>query len=149
MKRLFALLRQRCPVCLQGHVFKGLFGMHSHCPVCGVKYERETGYFLNSMFIAYTAGFFILVPTAVLLYFLNVDLLVFSTAIILETVIIYPLLFPLLAPGLDARRPGAGSAHAGDVRPARPAGAICAVATPCQHGRRKMNHAGICTVASP
>ena len=93
MRRLFALLRQRCPVCLQGHVFKGLFGMHSHCPVCGVKYERETGYFLNSMFIAYTAGFFILVPTAVLLYFLNVDLLVFSTAIILETAIIYPLLF--------------------------------------------------------
>ncbi len=93
MKRLFALLRQRCPVCLQGPVFRGIFAMHSHCPVCGVKYERETGYFLNSMFIAYTAGFFILVPTAVLLYFLNVSLLVFSTAIILETVIIYPLLF--------------------------------------------------------
>jgi uncharacterized protein (DUF983 family) len=93
MKRLFALLRQRCPVCLQGPVFQGAFGMHSRCPVCGVKYERETGYFLNSMFIAYTAGFFILIPTAVLLYFLNVDLLVFSTVIILETVIIYPLLF--------------------------------------------------------
>lgn len=93
MKRLFALLRQRCPVCLQGPVFKGIFGMHSHCPVCGVKYERETGYFLNSMFIAYTAGFFILVPTAILLYFLDVNLLVFSTVIILETVLIYPLLF--------------------------------------------------------
>ena len=93
MKRLFALLRQRCPVCLQGSVFKGLFGMQSHCPVCGVKYERETGYFLNAMFIAYTAGFFILIPTAALLYFLNVDLLVFSTVIILETAIIYPLLF--------------------------------------------------------
>lgn len=93
MKRLLALLRQRCPVCLEGVVFKGLFGMHSHCPVCGVKYERETGYFLNSMFIGYTVGFFILVPTAVWLFFLNVDLLVFSTVIILETVLIYPLIF--------------------------------------------------------
>lgn len=93
MKRLLALLRQRCPVCLEGAVFKGIFGMHSHCPVCGIKYERETGYFLNSMFIGYTVGFFILVPTAVWLFFLNVDLLVFSTVVILETVLIYPLIF--------------------------------------------------------
>lgn len=47
MKRLWALLRQRCPVCLRGQVFTSLFGMYTHCPACGVKYERETGYFLN------------------------------------------------------------------------------------------------------
>jgi uncharacterized protein (DUF983 family) len=70
MNRLFALLRQRCPVCLRGQVFTSLFGMHTHCPACGVKFERETGYFLNSMFIGYAAGFLILVPTAVLLAFI-------------------------------------------------------------------------------
>ena len=93
MKRLWALLRQRCPVCLQGQVFTSLFGMHTHCPVCGVKYERETGYFLNSMFIGYAAGFLVLVPTAVLLYFLDVSILVFSLVIIGETLLLTPLIF--------------------------------------------------------
>ncbi|HMN30800.1 MAG: DUF983 domain-containing protein [Caldilineaceae bacterium] len=93
MKRLWALLRQRCPVCLQGQVFMSLFGMHTHCPVCGVKYERETGYFLSSMFIGYAAGFLMLAPTAVLLYFLDVSIPVFSLLIILETLILTPLIF--------------------------------------------------------
>ena len=67
--------------------------MHTHCPVCGVKYERETGYFLNSMFIGYTAGFLGLTPTAVLLYFLDVSIPVFSIVIILEALILTPLIF--------------------------------------------------------
>ena len=67
--------------------------MHTHCPVCGVKYERETGYFLNSMFIGYAAGFLVLVPTAVLLYFLDVSILVFSLVIIGETLLLTPLIF--------------------------------------------------------
>ncbi len=67
--------------------------MHTHCPVCGVKYERETGYFLNSMFIGYAAGFLVLVPTAVLLYFLDVSILVFSIVIIGETLLLTPLIF--------------------------------------------------------
>lgn len=93
MKRLSALLRQRCPVCLQGPVFKSLLGMHSHCPVCGVRFERETGFFLNAMFVGYSAGFLILVPTAVLLYILDVSILVFSLAIVVETILIWPLVF--------------------------------------------------------
>ena len=93
MKRLWALIRQRCPVCLQGQVFTSLFGMHTHCPVCGVKYERETGYFLNSMFIGYAAGFLVLVPTAIFLVFLDVSIAIFSIVIILETLVLTPLIF--------------------------------------------------------
>lgn len=93
MNRLWALLRQRCPVCLQGQVFSSLFGMHTHCPACGVKFERETGYFLNSMFIGYAAGFLLLVPTAVWLALLDVSIALFSAVIILETAILTPLIF--------------------------------------------------------
>lgn len=93
MQRLRALLLQHCPVCLQGEVFTSLFGMHNHCPRCGVKYERETGYFLNAMFIGYAAGFLVLVPTALFLAWLNVSILVFSLAIILETAALTPFLF--------------------------------------------------------
>lgn len=67
--------------------------MHTHCPECGVKYERETGYFLNSMFIGYAAGFLILAPTAVLLALQDVSIALFSGAIILETAILTPLIF--------------------------------------------------------
>lgn len=92
-QRLLALLRQRCPVCLRGQVFTSLFGMHTHCPVCGIKFERETGYFLNAMFVGYAAGFLILAPSAVLLAWMNVSILLFTLAIIAETALLTPLIF--------------------------------------------------------
>ena len=92
-KRLWAILRQRCPVCLQGQVFHSILGMNSRCPVCGVKYDRETGYFLNSMFIAYTLGFLILVPSAVLLYLWDASIPLFIVVIVVECIIMWPLLF--------------------------------------------------------
>jgi uncharacterized protein (DUF983 family) len=51
--RLGALLQRRCPRCLQGQVFVGLFRMHKHCPVCGLLFEREPGYFTGAMYISY------------------------------------------------------------------------------------------------
>ena len=27
--------------------------MHQHCPACGLKFEREEGYFLGAMYISY------------------------------------------------------------------------------------------------
>jgi uncharacterized protein (DUF983 family) len=51
--RLVALLKQRCPRCLQGRVFAGLFRMHQHCPMCGLAFEREPGYFMGAMYLSY------------------------------------------------------------------------------------------------
>ena len=51
--RLGALLKQRCPRCLQGQVFVRLFHMHEHCPACGLPFEREPGYFTGAMYISY------------------------------------------------------------------------------------------------
>ena len=93
MKRFLAVLRQRCPVCLEGKVFKSLLGTNTHCPVCGVKFERETGYFLNAMFIAYTLGFVLVIPLAVLLYMWNASILVFTLVIIAFFVIAWPVFF--------------------------------------------------------
>ena len=53
MQRLIAILAHRCPLCLQGPIFRSLLTMYKNCPHCGVLYEREHGYFLNSMFIGY------------------------------------------------------------------------------------------------
>lgn len=93
MKRLLALLLLRCPVCLQGRLFRGVLAMHKECPHCGVPFEREHGYYLNSMFVAYAVGFLVLVPSAILLALREVSVPLFAAAIIAETVIIWPLIF--------------------------------------------------------
>ena len=52
-QRLSAVLRQRCPRCLQGHVFHGLVSMYENCPQCGHQFGREPGYFTGAMFASY------------------------------------------------------------------------------------------------
>ncbi len=51
--RLGAIIKQRCPRCLQGRVFAKLFRMHAQCPVCGLPFEREPGYFTGAMYLSY------------------------------------------------------------------------------------------------
>jgi uncharacterized protein (DUF983 family) len=93
LQRLGAIITQRCPVCLRGKVFNSLLGMYKECPVCGVHFERESGYFLNSMFAGYALGFLLLVPTAIVLFWMQVGFVVFSSVIIAETILIWPLIF--------------------------------------------------------
>src|SRR5262245_32870110 len=54
--RLGALLRQRCPRCRTGRVFRSLFRMNDPCPHCGLLFEREEGYFLGAMYVSYALG---------------------------------------------------------------------------------------------
>ena len=63
--RLKAILRQRCPYCLQGPVFSGFFRMHPTCPNCGITYEREQGYFLMAIFVGYLLDLLICAPLVV------------------------------------------------------------------------------------
>lgn len=97
--RLEAILLQRCPVCLDGKVFLSFLGMNKHCPECSVVFERESGYFLNSMFIAYVIGFLLLAPVTLGLYILSVtgrmqvSGLFFWTIIIGLIAVLWPAIF--------------------------------------------------------
>lgn len=42
-KKLWLGFWLRCPNCEQGHIAKGIFGMHEQCDICGVRYERKSG----------------------------------------------------------------------------------------------------------
>jgi hypothetical protein len=42
--------------------------MHEYCPVCGLKFEREEGYFLGAMYISYGLALFTIVILAVVLW---------------------------------------------------------------------------------
>lgn len=63
-----AVMRSVCPRCRQGAIFKGTLlqswlSMYDRCPVCGLRYEREQGYFLGAMMVSYILS----VPVLVLL----------------------------------------------------------------------------------
>jgi uncharacterized protein (DUF983 family) len=51
-----AILRQRCPVCLKGKMFRGAFAMNATCPVCGHRFEREQGFFQGAMYVSWVLG---------------------------------------------------------------------------------------------
>jgi len=53
---LWDLIRLRCPVCREGSVFSGPYAMNATCPRCGIRFERENGYFLGAMVFAYVMG---------------------------------------------------------------------------------------------
>jgi uncharacterized protein (DUF983 family) len=55
---LLSILKQRCPRCragriFRGSIFRGFPKMYERCEVCDLKYEREAGYFLGAMYISY------------------------------------------------------------------------------------------------
>jgi uncharacterized protein (DUF983 family) len=55
------ILHHLCPRCRTGRIFgTSIFRifprMHERCPVCGLKFEREQGYFLGAMYFSYTIG---------------------------------------------------------------------------------------------
>jgi len=52
------LVHQLCPRCRRGKIFRtsivfSIPKMYERCPVCGLKFEREQGYFLGAMYISY------------------------------------------------------------------------------------------------
>jgi len=53
MRRLGAILRLRCPRCLEGRVWSGFLTMYARCPTCGLEFEREPGYFTGAMLVSY------------------------------------------------------------------------------------------------
>ena len=55
-------LRLRCPRCGVGRLYRKLFQMHPACRHCGLKYEREQGYFVGAIYINYAATVMIAVP---------------------------------------------------------------------------------------
>ena len=49
----WSMLRGRCPRCRQGKIFCGSFAMNEVCPVCGLRFQRDQGYFLGAMYVSY------------------------------------------------------------------------------------------------
>src|SRR5262249_54898084 len=46
-------LRLRCPRCGRTRLFAGWFRMRDTCAACGLRYEREQGYFVGAIYVNY------------------------------------------------------------------------------------------------
>jgi hypothetical protein len=49
-------------------ILAGFPRMHECCPNCGLKFEREQGYFLGAMYISYGLALFTIIALAFLLW---------------------------------------------------------------------------------
>jgi len=51
--RLAAAIAGQCPRCRRGSIFRGRLAMNDTCPACGLRFEREAGYFTGAMYVSY------------------------------------------------------------------------------------------------
>lgn len=71
---LIAFAAERCPRCRKGPMFKypkyrldKLLEMHEHCEVCGLRFERETGFYYGAMYVSYAFTVALVVTEFILL----------------------------------------------------------------------------------
>ena len=64
---LVRALRLRCPACGRGVLYGSLVRMRPQCGHCGLRFEREPGYFLGAIYINYGVTALILTAAYLLL----------------------------------------------------------------------------------
>lgn len=69
-----AFAKSKCPHCRSGKLFthsfynlKNFLKMNENCPVCGIKFEKETGFFWSAMYISYAINVAVAVNVGILL----------------------------------------------------------------------------------
>ena len=68
-------VRLRCPRCGAGTLFGGPFSMYPDCVNCGLRFEREQGYFIGAIYLNYAATVIITIAGYIVLdYFFNLSL---------------------------------------------------------------------------
>ncbi|HEV3144358.1 MAG TPA: DUF983 domain-containing protein [Gemmataceae bacterium] len=67
---LAAALRLRCPRCREARLFRGMAKMNDPCPVCGLVFEREPGYFIGAMYFSYALAVLMITPLFIFFYWL-------------------------------------------------------------------------------
>lgn len=75
-----AIVACKCPRCRRGEVFTNsplniskFDHMHKTCPVCGLYYEIEVGFFWGAMYISYGFSVGVVFLVGILLYYLAND----------------------------------------------------------------------------
>jgi uncharacterized protein (DUF983 family) len=54
-------LRLRCPCCGRGPLYRRVLRMYHDCPLCGLRYYREPGYYVGAMIVNYGVTAFFMI----------------------------------------------------------------------------------------
>lgn len=99
---LYTTVSNKCPRCHHGKVFennnpyslKNGLKMNKNCPDCGLKYEKEPGFFYGAMYVSYALQVALFIILFTLNYwFFNVSAGVLVTMVITSIVALFPVTF--------------------------------------------------------
>ena len=97
-----SILKCKCPTCRTGEIFthpatswSDYNKMNEYCPVCGLRYELEIGFFWGAMYVGYAFNVALSVNVGIAVYLFghNPDVWVFMSAIIVGIALTYRLNF--------------------------------------------------------
>jgi uncharacterized protein (DUF983 family) len=102
--KLYSIFRFKCPKCQSGDFFVShpydlsrIGDIQEHCSSCGLKYEKEPGFYYGAMYVAYALGvaLFVTLWTSFNLFFPSVTVGFQIFVIVFSTIILSPLLYAL------------------------------------------------------
>jgi len=89
-------ITRRCPYCGSPGIYDGYFALREQCPKCGVRFEREEGYFLGAYALNLIVAEFVGLGLAIILIF-KTDLrdlqLIWQELIAVTLAIAFPVAF--------------------------------------------------------
>ena len=101
---MYSIFRFKCPKCQSGDFFVShpydlsrIGDIQEHCSSCGLKYEKEPGFYYGAMYVAYALGvaLFVTLWTSFNLFFPSVTVGFQIFVIVFSTIILSPLLYAL------------------------------------------------------
>ncbi|CAG0927542.1 hypothetical protein TFLX_00516 [Thermoflexales bacterium] len=93
-RRAAALLKQRCPRCLEGSIFTGWITTRAACPACGLRYGREEGYFSGGMDLS----FFLAAPVLAFIFLVLYQLFSGTLTLVATLFLSYAVFLPFAVP---------------------------------------------------
>jgi uncharacterized protein (DUF983 family) len=104
MGQLKSALTLKCPRCDQGEVFESrnpykpgkMMEMKRTCPNCGLRYEKESGFFYGAMYISYMINIGLFVIATLTWYLFVEDLIdwrIYIGSYVLLTVVLWPVIY--------------------------------------------------------
>lgn len=104
MNKLYSIFSFRCPKCHKGkflkyhpYDLKHVGEIHECCSNCGLKYEKEIGFFYGAMYVSYALGvaLFVTLWVSFNLFFPNASSAFQITTITLASIFLAPYLYAL------------------------------------------------------
>lgn len=102
--RLYSIFKGKCPRCQEGEFFishpydlKNAGNLHENCSNCGLKYEREPGFFQGAMYVSYALGvaLFVTLWVSFNLFFPWISTGVQVTIVAFSSIVLTPYMYAL------------------------------------------------------